>query len=164
MLRSAPSRGAYAIARMLALWPRVAEMYPDLAMARHGEGRQHRTKSLGNHEFRWCGKLWVCVRCLRYKKGASSKVDASVCVTVPSHISKLVQDPLGHSLFLTRVHKTGCLGVFCKRCGFFSFTNTMGLRAPCLQKGEGMSKGTSYRLGRICRGSTFWGITSAPSP
>ena len=43
--------------------------------------------------------------------------------------------------------------MFCRRCGFFAFTNFLGLRKPCLHNEQGLSKGTAYRLKRMleCR-------------
>ena len=157
-----------AMAKVLALWPKACEMYPDLARAGSDNGaRRRRAKELGGHSFSWTGTLWVCKACLRYKRAAVSRVDTQKCVAVPQPLLALAAEPLGHKLYLTQVQGTLAWGVFCKTCGFFAFTIFLGLKGKC-QGGGQLSKGTSYRLGRMLKGlhplGNRWGTLLTPWP
>ena len=89
------------------------------------------------------------------------------CVSVPQPLLKLAAEPLGHQLYLTQVQGTLAWGVFCKTCGFFAFTNFLGLKGRCSRGGK-LSKGTSYRLGRMLKGlhplGNKWGTLLNPWP
>jgi hypothetical protein len=141
-----------ALGKVLATWPRNRELYPKLTRAAQGPKVERRSKKLidGGHSFAWNGSLWVCRKCLRYKRASRSPLDQAPCIEVPKHIRELASDPLGHLLYLTQTENSAHLGIFCRRCGFFSFTNVIGLKKQCINTGEeGQSKGTRYRVKRI---------------
>ena len=152
------------IARVLAVWPKAHELYPNLQRVSGGRGAR-RQRPLGGHDFVWTGRVWTCRICIRSKRSRCSKIDYIKCNKVPAHFESLAEEPLGHSLFLTQVERTGTMGAFCRRCGAFCFGNIINLRKPCTKpRADELSKGTQYRLGRIRMGRHPFGKEPLTKP
>ena len=111
------------------------------------------------HQYVWCPErqVFICKRCLHFKRKARHAMDRTACTGLPSAIRALAMAPRGHRLFVCVGEGTGIPLVFCRACGCYSETNFVNLKKDCL---AGRSKQTS-RLRTILAGrhpTKSWGF------
>ena len=99
-----------ASARMMALWPFSHELYGELSRA----PRDPSVPLVEPHRFRWAGRTWQCMDCLRVSSEHSSV--PRTCTRIPRRFRRLVDDPGDHTLWIAEADRGGAPLVYCSAC------------------------------------------------